>query len=241
MAHVPKRVFLYVTLENHAYETWLRLYCALFGKTKKEMFDALNASSSPEIIQREISGLLEPYNCSIQLEYFPSGSLSPIDIVALIKKYSMNPSEKAVKAVYVDYLDLLRADKKSEFYRLDLGAITSSLKTIAGSFEIPIITATQLNREAYRKEGGKEPGIETISESIQKIFIADFGAIMRKDDNGNNQSNGDSEIRPVKVALRVEKNRDGKLGKVDIYLDYPRSRMMTKEEYQKQCEAVMEI
>jgi len=55
------------------------------------------------------------------------------------------------------------------------------------------------------------------------------------------QSNGDSEMRPVKVALKVEKNRDGKLGKTEIYLDYPRSRMMTKEEYQKQCEAVMEI
>jgi replicative DNA helicase len=228
LTQVPKQVFLYVTLENHAYETWIRLYCALFGKTKKEMFDALNASFSPEIIQREIGGLLAPYNCSIQLEYFPSGSLSPIDIVALIKKNSMNPSEKAVKAVYIDYLDLLRADKKSESYRLDLGAITSSLKTIAGSFEVPIITATQLNREAYRKEGGKDPGIETISESIQKIFIADFGAIMKKEDNGNNQPNGDSEIRPVKVALKVEKNRDGKLGKVDIYLDYPRSRMMTK-------------
>jgi replicative DNA helicase len=113
--------------------------------------------------------------------------------------------------------------------------------TIAGSFEIPIITATQLNREAYRRGWGKDPGVETISESIQKIFIADFGAIMTKDASNNSQTNGDSEMRPVKVALKVEKSRDGKLGKVDIYLDYPRSRMMTKEEYQKQCEAVMEI
>jgi hypothetical protein len=42
------------------------------------------------------------------------------------------------------------------------------------------------------------------------------------------------------VALKVAKNRDEKLGKTEIYLYYPRSRMMTKEEYQKQCEAVME-
>ena len=64
---------------------------------------------------------------------------------------------------------------------------------------------------------------------------------MRKDDNGNKQSNGDSDMRPVKVALKVEKNRDGKLGKTEIYLDYPRSKMMTKEEYQRECEAAMEI
>jgi hypothetical protein len=31
--------------------------------------------------------------------------------------------------------------------------------------------------------------------------------------------NADSEIRPVKVALKVEKNRDGRLGKTEIYLD----------------------
>jgi hypothetical protein len=41
------------------------------------------------------------------------------------------------------------------------------------------------------------------------------------------------------LSLKVEKNRDGKLGKTEIYLDYLRSRMMTKEEYQKHCEAVM--
>jgi hypothetical protein len=43
------------------------------------------------------------------------------------------------------------------------------------------------------------------------------------------------------VALKVEKNRDEKLGKTEIYLYYPWSRMMNKEEYQKQYEAVMEI
>ena len=44
---------------------------------------------------------------------------------------------------------------------------------------------------------------------------------MRKDDNGNKQSNGDSDMRPVKVALKVEKNRDGKLGKTEILSGLP--------------------
>jgi hypothetical protein len=33
----PERVFLYVTMENYVYETWVRLYCSLFNKTKEEM------------------------------------------------------------------------------------------------------------------------------------------------------------------------------------------------------------
>jgi hypothetical protein len=70
-------------------------------------------------------------------------------------------------------------------------AIMSRLKTISASFEIPIITATQLNREAYRKEKEKEFGIETVSESIQKVFIADFGAVIQRVKSPENGSNGD--------------------------------------------------
>jgi hypothetical protein len=45
--------------------------------------------------------------------------------------------------------------------------------------------------------------------SLLKIFMADFGSIMKKDVNNNSQSNGDSDMRPVKVALKVEKKKDG--------------------------------
>ena len=62
--------------------------------------------------------------------------------------------------------------------------------TISASFEIPIITATQLNREAYRKEKDKEFGIEPVSESIQKVFIADFGAVIQRVENPENGTNG---------------------------------------------------
>jgi hypothetical protein len=39
--------------------------------------------------------------------------------------------------------------------------------TISASSEIPIITATQLHRKAYRKEKDKEFWMKTFSESIQ--------------------------------------------------------------------------
>ena len=107
--------------------------------------------------------------------------------------------------------------------------------------EIPIITATQLNREAYRKDSNREPGIETISESIQKLFIADFGAVMVKADGGDKELDGEQGIKPVKVMLKVEKNRDGKIGKVYVYLDYLRARFLTKEEYQQEYKSTMEI
>jgi len=48
--------------------------------------------------------------------------------------------------------------------------------TISASSEIPINTTTRLHRKAYRED--KEFGMETFSESIQKIFVADFGFLI---------------------------------------------------------------
>jgi hypothetical protein len=103
--------------------------------------------------------------------------------------------------------------------------------TISASFEIPIITATQLNREAYRKEKHKEFGIETASESIQKVFIANFGAVIQRVESPENWSNGDQPPKPAKAALKGEKKRDRKTGKTNLYFDYPRSRILPNDEY----------
>jgi len=238
----PKRCFLYITLENYVYETWTRLYCALTKKTKKEMLKVLNdPSSNPLLIKQEIDKMLSPYNSSIQIEYFPSNTISPMTIAGLINKYNRDPEKRIVKAVYLDYLDLLSPDEKREFYRLELGQITSRLKMIAASSEIPIITATQLNREAYKKSGNSDPGIETVSESIQKIFNADFGAILLRNGKNDENTEKDDKAKPLKVNLKIEKNRDGKTGKTHFYFNYPQSRFLTKDEYEKEHSDIMEI
>jgi hypothetical protein len=79
---------------------------------------------------------------------------------------------------------------------------------------VPIITATQLNREAYRKSGKQELGAEMISESMQKLFIADFSAVMVKDNISGENNKVDDNRLPKKVTLKIDKNRDGKTGQV---------------------------
>jgi replicative DNA helicase len=125
----PERVFLYITMENYPYETWCRLYCSMFNKTKEEMLRMIfNRSTSSESIQAEIHIMMAPFNSSIQIDYFAANTISPATISALIQKYNQCPEKRSVKAVYIDYLDLLVPDVGREFYRLDLGEITSSLK-----------------------------------------------------------------------------------------------------------------
>ena len=121
-----------------------------------------------------------------------------------------------------------------------MGEITSRFKSIAANFEIPIITATQLNREAYRKGKGVELGSEMISESMQKLFIADFSAMIYLDDNGEINSDDETYV-PQKVVLKVDKNRDGKTGKTHIYINYPESRFLTQQESVDEYSKLLEI
>jgi hypothetical protein len=56
-----------------------------------------------------------------------------------------------------------------------------------------------------------------------------------------NFSDGDQPPKPVKALLKVEKNRDGKTGKTNLYFDYSRSRILTNEEYMDEFGEVMKI
>ncbi len=65
--------------------------------------------------------------------------------------------------------------------------------------------------------------------------------IIRKDNPGSETEKADPSLRPVKVVLNIEKNRDGKTGKTYLYFDYPRSRFLTVEEYRDEYEKITQI
>jgi hypothetical protein len=64
---------------------------------------------------------------------------------------------------------------------------------------------------------------------------------MTRDVENKNDSKGTPEDWPVRLFLRVNKNRDGKTGEVPIYMGYPRPRFLTKQEFDERYGAVMEI
>jgi len=145
-----------------------------------------------------------------------------VTISGLIKKYNSNPEKRVVKAVYIDYLDLLHTDMAKDMYRLELGEILSGLKSLSARYEVPIITATQLNREAYKRNKKNElAGVAMIAESIQKLFIADFTAAMIRDRNDEGIGGTGADEMPKKILLKADKNRDGKTGQTHVYFDYP--------------------
>ena len=76
--------------------------------------------------------------------------------------------------IYVDYLNICISSRisksKSGLYEY-VGSISQELRGLAVEMNLPIITATQFNREGFKST---DPGLENVSESFATGFVADL-------------------------------------------------------------------
>jgi hypothetical protein len=203
------RVYIYITCENTIEEAFMRTYMPLFDRTIPQMLTDISQGID---IRKQIHDRLEEHGSTIVMKYFPATTISAFDLMGVVDDVMEQYGEETIKGLYVDYLDLLKADSKYDLYRMELGHITLSLKTLAVQYNIPVITATQLGRSAYKINDSHSLGVEQISESIKKVEHADFVGLLAKD-----------EFDEQLVHGKIGKNRAGKsnLG-MDCIVDYGR-------------------
>lgn len=192
------RVYVYVSLENTIEEALMRTYMPMFDKTIVEMLSEISGDM-PIDLKGMIANKLKETGTTIVMKYFPAMSVSPVDLMGVLDDVIDVYGKEAVAGLYIDYLDLLKTDTKYDIYRMELGHITLSLKTLAVQYNIPVITASQLGRSAYRITNSTDLGVDQMSESIKKVEHADFVMLMAKDPINDNIVHG-----------KVGKNRAGK-------------------------------
>jgi len=205
------RVFIYVTLENTIEEALMRTYQPLFDKTSANMINDLG-NYTPDVIRKMIKDELAKNSSTIIMKYFSAMSVSCLDLMSVVDDAIDKYGKEAIAGLYVDYLDLLKTDTKYDMYRLELGHITLSLKTLAVEYNIPVITASQLSRKVYSVQAAQELSLDQMSESIKKVEHADFVALISKDPNDDGLVHG-----------KVGKNRSGKSNMaIDFKVDFSR-------------------
>jgi len=208
------RVYIYISLENTIEEALIRTYQPMFDKTTAEMISDIRTGNVD--IKEMIKNELGKNSAAIVMKYFPAMSVSPIDLMGVVDDVIDQYGSGVIAGLYIDYLDLLKTDTKYDLYRIELGHITLSLKTLAVQYNIPVITGTQLSRGVYKISSSQELNVDLMSESIKKVEHADFVALLAKNEFDNNLIHG-----------KVGKNRSGETNvSIDFQVDFSRFKFL---------------
>ena len=147
--HDPKLkpCIVYLSMENTNEETIKRLWAHCFGNDSDiANYDKIQAAS-----MLENAGLFTPNNPNspeIIIWYRPNKSINTADLNIMLEDLKKEGRECVL--LILDYLKRIRPVEQSKELRIELSNITNELKTIAMEQDIPILTAMQLNREAFK-------------------------------------------------------------------------------------------
>ena len=179
---------LFLSQENNIWETFLRIY-GICGGTD------IKSHKPKEIIQIMKKGgfsvVQDDQDIDIEFRYYGNMDISVPDIKGIVEE--LDNSGKEVICVIQDYIERLRPPMMSAEKRNALADISNQMHDLAIELDIPIITASQFNREGVaiieeqREKGntdiGRKVGTGNISESfgMLKNFDVNIAIVVEYD------------------------------------------------------------
>ena len=143
---------------------------------------------------------------SIYIKEFPPATITPNQIKGFVKRFG----EKGIEldAIVLDYINLLDGPGNNSYERVK--NVTEQVRALSYIFNLPVISATQLNRSGFDVEN---PDITSISESYGLAATADCLISIF-------QSEEDREMDIIRIGMM--KNRFGPRGITKaMSIDYP--------------------
>lgn len=174
-----KPIVLYVTQENTIKETIVRMV-SLAGLNEE-----INNYSNKEIIEA-IKEKFSYFNSDIEIPTFkliykPNKSISTDDLYDLIDKTEDEGYE--VIALVHDYIKRIKSAEYNKEYRLELGNIVDEMKVLAKEKGIPVISASQLNRDAIKIiENAIQSGVTDIGKKLGSSNVGESWAVNENSD-----------------------------------------------------------
>ncbi len=118
-----------------------------------------------------------------------------------------------VKAIFVDYIQLITVGQRVESRQLEVSEISRGLKGLARELNLPVIAMSQLNRAAEQREGHR-PRLSDLRESGSLEQDADLVALLHREDYYH-QGEDDYDLTRT-AELIVAKQRNGPTGTVRL-------------------------
>lgn len=135
---------LFITMENNIDETIERIFNLTVSSddirnyTPKQIIKKLKEDGQLE--------LTDDNNTNLIIKYYDNRSIDTNDLYSIIQDLDDDGNE--VIALFLDYLKRIKPAEKADSEKTELKNITNELKTLSKHFDIPVISAQQLNRTA---------------------------------------------------------------------------------------------
>ena len=135
---------------------------------------------------------------------------------------------KKVDLIIIDYLQLLKSDRKTDNRVQEVSEITRNLKLMAKDLQVPIICCAQLSRASVQNKTSKKPGLADLRESGSIEQDADIIMLLYSDEYFDPDAPKPDQYD---VECIVAKNRHGEtrsvklrwLGKFTKFISYDKT------------------
>ena len=132
---------LLITTENSTEESVTRLFNMSVGDKPLNEY-------APEDAVKQFKSIghmnLKDSDVDIVIQYYANNELSTEDLYGIIN--DLEDDNREVVALVFDYIKRIRPAEPTSDERIQLKNVSNELKTLAIKFDIPVITANQINR-----------------------------------------------------------------------------------------------
>jgi replicative DNA helicase len=149
-----------------------------------------------------------------------------MSIVELRAKARRLASRHHIKAIVVDYLQLMR-NPGSENRVQEVGAISRGIKALARELSVPVICLSQLNRNSENRES-KRPMLADLRESGSIEQDADVVMMLHREEYYHHDDDWKAD-NPEKIGMSeliIAKQRNGPTGTVELRFDHKTTRFI---------------
>ena len=201
------RNVLFITIEMSRME--LIAKSAVRG-TKERARPLLDGKLPEEKVRGLISAYRQKTGGRVEL-WEPDAPLTP---AFLDEKVSAFCEQHESPVLFLDYLQLVAPARAGMTEKQTADAAVAMLKQLARRYDMPVVAASSLNREAYRP-GSAEPGMSAFKESGSVEYSADLLLVLKY----RTDADRENKTAPRHLVLTILKNRFGATGE-SVPLDY---------------------
>ena len=169
---------LYITLEMAEEKIAERIDANLLDLT----LDEVHALDKETFLKR-VDTVKSLCSGKVKVKQYPTKQASSANFRFLLNELKLK-SNFIPDIIYVDYMNIcISTSLKGTKAPLDqhVVAISEELRGLAVEYDLPIVTATQLNREGFKKN---DPGMDDTAQAFGVVFVGDFIiALVRTDES----------------------------------------------------------